>query len=79
MELFEAIMFRRDNTEGCYSQAMLDIFNKALADRIAHLNEDDEDMAWQIAKSFADEVNDYPVGFDDPPWLRRTLSPPQKP
>lgn len=75
MDLFPAIMFRADNTDG-YSEAVITIFNRALADRIAHLADGDTDAAYQIAKSFADEVNNCPRMFDDPSRLRSTLTPP---
>jgi hypothetical protein len=78
MELFPAIMFRADNTDDSYSEAMITIFNRALADRIAHLEDGDTDAAYQIAKSFADEVNNRPRMFDDPAWLRSTLYAPTK-
>lgn len=78
MELFHGIMFRSDNTEDCYSAAMLAIFNRALADRIAHLEDGDTDAAYEIAKALADEVNNHPVMFDNPAWLRSRLPAPTR-
>lgn len=56
MELFSSIMFTLDNTEG-YTQTELDAFNDELAARIRFLADSDTDSAYQIAKSFSDEVS----------------------
>ena len=56
MELFGQIMFRDDNTEG-YTQAELDALNDRLAARIRYLADWDVESAYQVAKSFADEVS----------------------
>ena len=55
MEMFDAIMFRDDNTEG-YTAAQLAALNAELAARIAHLDALDTDGAHEIARAFSDEV-----------------------
>lgn len=55
MQIFDDIKFRDDNTSG-YTAGELADLNAELAELIAHLDDEDIEAAYEIAKSFADEV-----------------------